>query len=136
VGAFKGLEVLKGKSKNLRILEAPARQKGGQSLRQVGGGWLAQATDSITANDVTFTVVSEKQPTAEMMADMKIAWNVVKHVKSNAITIAKDGRLMGMGSGQPNRVKSVQIAMEKAEALGGLKVGLLFAPCAHTTLPV
>ena len=41
-------------------------------------------------------------------------WRCVKHVKSNAITIAKDGRLLGMGSGQPNRVKSVEIAMEKA----------------------
>eukprot|EP01025_Chloroclados_australasicus_P038142 TRINITY_DN3909_c1_g1_i4.p5 TRINITY_DN3909_c1_g1~~TRINITY_DN3909_c1_g1_i4.p5 ORF type:complete len:133 (-),score=25.52 TRINITY_DN3909_c1_g1_i4:144-494(-) len=49
-----------------------------------------------------------------MMKDLKFAWLCVKHVKSNAITVAKDGRLLGMGSGQPNRVKSTQIAMEKA----------------------
>ena len=48
------------------------------------------------------------------MADLRFAWRCVKHVKSNAITLAKDGRLLGMGSGQPNRVKSVEIAMEKA----------------------
>lgn len=114
-----GLEVLKGKSKALRILEAPPRKSGGSGLRQVGGGWLAQTTDSITPADVTFTCVSEKQPTEQNMEDIKVAWNIVKHVKSNAITIAKDGRLLGMGSGQPNRVKSVEIAMEKADTQGG-----------------
>lgn len=119
--APQGLEILKGKSKNLRILEAPPRVKGGQSLRQVGGGWLAQETDSKTAETVEFTCVSEKQPTAQMLEDMRVAWNVVKHVKSNAIAIAKDGKLLGMGSGQPNRVKSVEIAMEKAEGQGQLK---------------
>ena len=48
------------------------------------------------------------------MQDARFAWTCVKHVKSNAITIAKQGRLLGMGSGQPNRVKSTQIALEKA----------------------
>ncbi len=47
---------------------------------------------------------------------MRFAWRCVKHVKSNAITVAKDTRLLGMGSGQPNRVKSVEIALEKAGA--------------------
>jgi len=60
--------------------------------------------------------VSEKQPTAQQMADLKFAWLAVKHVKSNAITVAKDSRLLGMGSGQPNRVNSVRIALEKAGA--------------------
>jgi phosphoribosylaminoimidazolecarboxamide formyltransferase/IMP cyclohydrolase len=50
--------------------------------------------------------VTERQPTPEQMEDLKFAWRAVKHVKSNAITLAKD-RLLGMGSGQPNRVKSV-----------------------------
>lgn len=63
---------------------------------------------------ITFTVVSEKQPTEQQLEDLKFAWTCVKHVKSNAITVAKDGRLLGMGSGQPNRVKSVQISLEKA----------------------
>ena len=49
------------------------------------------------------------------MQDARFAWTCVKHVKSNAITIAKQGRLLGMGSGQPNRVKSTQIALEKAD---------------------
>ena len=109
-----GLEVIKGKSKNLRILEATPRAKGGTSLRQVGGGWLLQQTDDVRPEDIEFECVTEKQPTPEQLEDIKFAWRAVKHVRSNAITIAKGGRLLGMGSGQPNRVKSTMIAMEKA----------------------
>ena len=109
-----GLRVLKGKSKDLRILEAQARSRGGRSLRQVGGGWLLQEADEIAPEEIDYEVVSKVQPTAQQLADLRFAWRCVKHVKSNAITLAKDGRLLGMGSGQPNRVKSVEIAMEKA----------------------
>ncbi len=109
-----GLRVLKGKSKDLRILEARPRAKGGRSYRQVGGGWLVQDADDLGPEDIDFRVVTKTQPTAQQLEDLKFAWRCVKHVKSNAITVAKDGRLLGMGSGQPNRVKSVEIAMEKA----------------------
>ncbi len=109
-----GLATLKGKSKDLRILEAKPRERGGRSYRQVGGGWLVQDADDLGPDDIELQVVSEKQPTPEQLEDLKFAWRSVKHVKSNAITLAKDGRLLGMGSGQPNRVKSVEIAMEKA----------------------
>lgn len=109
-----GLEILKGKSKTLRILEAKPRAPSGRSLRQVAGGWLQQGADSLTPEQIEFTCVSEAQPTPELLADIKFAWLCVKHVKSNAITVAKGKKLLGMGSGQPNRVKSVQIALEKA----------------------
>ena len=109
-----GLTVLKGKSKDLRILEAQPRLAGGRAYRQVGGGWLAQDSDDRTPEDIEFKVVTERHPTAQELEDLKFAWRCVKHVKSNAITVAKDGRLLGMGSGQPNRVKSVEIAMEKS----------------------
>ena len=79
-------------------------------------GWLYQQADSLVPEEITFTPVSEVQPTEQQLADLKFAWRCVKHVKSNAITVAKEGRLLGMGSGQPNRVKSVQIALEKAGA--------------------
>lgn len=108
-----GLAKLKGKSKTLRILEAPPRAPLGRSLRQVGGGWLYQEADSLKPENIQFTVVSDAQPTEQQLADLKFAWLAVKHVKSNAITVAKDGRLLGMGSGQPNRVNSVRIALEK-----------------------
>ncbi len=78
------------------------------------GGWLWQQADSLGPDGITFTPVSETQPTEQQLADLAFAWRCVKHVKSNAITVAKDQRLLGMGSGQPNRVKSVQIALEKA----------------------
>lgn len=109
-----GLEVLKGKSKALRILEAGPRAPSGLSLRQVAGGWLSQEADSLAPEAITFTTVTTTQPTAQQLEDLKFAWRAVKHVKSNAITIAKDGKLLGMGSGQPNRVNSVRIALEKA----------------------
>ena len=59
-------------------------------------------------------VVTEVKPTTEQLEDAKFAWRCVKHVKSNAITIAKNNKMLGMGSGHPNRVKSAQIAIEKA----------------------
>ena len=72
--------------------------------------------DSLVPEEISFTTVSEAQPSAQQLEDLKFAWRSVKHVKSNAITIAKDSRLLGMGSGQPNRVKSVEIALEKSGA--------------------
>jgi len=109
-----GLKTLQGKSKDLRILEAKPLPPGGRAFRQVGGGALVQGADDRTPEEIAFQVVTQRQPTPEEMEDVKFAWRCVKHVKSNAITVAKGGRLLGMGSGQPNRVKSVEIAMEKA----------------------
>ena len=86
-------------------------------------GWLYQQADSLAPEEITFTPVSEVQPTEQQLADLRFAWRCVKHVKSNAITVAKDGCLLGMGSGQPNRVKSVQIALEKADAHVQVRVG-------------
>ena len=91
------------------------------------GGWLWQQADSLGPDGITFTPVSETQPTEQQLADLAFAWRCVKHVKSNAITVAKEQRLLGMGSGQPNRVKSVQIALEKAAE--NVQVGTLIQSC-------
>ena len=127
-----GLEVLKGKSKTLRILETKPRTGSTKSLRQVGGGWLEQASDSLVPEDITFEAVSDVKPTPEQLEALKFAWRAVKHVKSNAITVATTGRLLGMGSGQPNRVNSVRIALEKAgeEAQGAVLASDAFFPFA------
>ncbi|KAJ7544489.1 hypothetical protein O6H91_09G080700 [Diphasiastrum complanatum] len=114
----KGLQVLKGKSKALRILEAKKSGIGKHSFRQVGGGWLVQDSDDFTPDNIDFRVVSEQVPTPEQVDDAKFAWLCVKHVKSNAIVVAKNHRMLGMGSGQPNRVKSLEIALEKAGVAG------------------
>ncbi|XP_010505000.1 PREDICTED: uncharacterized protein LOC104781903 isoform X2 [Camelina sativa] len=128
----KGLEVLKGKSKTLRILEAKKNDQGKLSLRQVGGGWLAQDSDDITPEDISFKSVSEKTPTESELADAKFAWLCVKHVKSNAIVIAKNNCMLGMGSGQPNRVESLRLAFKKAgeEAKGAALASDAFFPFA------
>lgn len=85
----KGLEVLKGKSKTLRILEAQPSTKGRRSLRQIGGGWLLQESDDLTPDDIGFRLVTEKIPTNKQIEDVKFAWLCCKHVKSNAIVVAK-----------------------------------------------
>ncbi|KAJ9707899.1 hypothetical protein PVL29_000126 [Vitis rotundifolia] len=110
----KGLDILRGKSKTLRILEAGKNEKGKLSLRQVGGGWLAQDSDDLTPEDIQFKLVSDKAPLESELCDAEFAWLCVKHVKSNAIVIAKNNCVLGMGSGQPNRRESLRIAMRKA----------------------
>ena len=127
-----GLATLKGKSKDLRILQAQPRAHGGRSYRQVGGGWLVQDADDLGPEDVEFRIMTETTPSEQEMSDLRFAWRCVKHVKSNAITVAKDNRLLGMGSGQPNRVRSVDIAMEKAvdEAEGAVLASDAFFPFA------
>ncbi|KAK9054730.1 hypothetical protein SSX86_025809 [Deinandra increscens subsp. villosa] len=110
----KGLEILRGKSKTLRILEAKKNSRGKLSLRQVGGGWLAQDSDDLTPEEIKFDLVSKKSPEEKELNDAKFAWLCVKHVKSNAIVIAKNNCMLGMGSGQPNRVDSLRIALRKA----------------------
>ncbi|KAH1111195.1 hypothetical protein GLYMA_04G133100v4 [Glycine max] len=128
----KGLEILCGKSKTLRILEAKKNEAGKLSLRQVGGGWLAQDSDDLTPHDIKFNVVSEKAPQDDELRDAEFAWLCVKHVKSNAIVIAKNNCMLGMGSGQPNRVESLRIAMRKAgdDVKGAALVSDAFFPFA------
>ncbi|XP_057970948.1 uncharacterized protein LOC131159793 isoform X2 [Malania oleifera] len=128
----KGLEILRGKSKTLRILEANKNEKGKLSLRQVGGGWLAQDSDDLTPQDIHFDVVSNKSPSESEIHDAEFAWLCVKHVKSNAIVIAKNNCMLGMGSGQPNRLESLRIALKKAgdEARGAALASDAFFPFA------
>ncbi|KAF3440224.1 hypothetical protein FNV43_RR18507 [Rhamnella rubrinervis] len=98
----KGLEILCGKSKTLRILEAQKNEKGKVSLRQVGGGWLAQDSNDLTPEDIQFNVVSENAPQESELSDAEFALLCVKHIKSTLV-IAK-----------PNRVESLRIALRKA----------------------
>ncbi|CAL9090750.1 unnamed protein product [Musa acuminata var. zebrina] len=128
----KGLEILRGKSKTLRILEAKKSEKGMLSLRQVGGGWLAQDSDGLTPEDVKFNVMSKRVPQEAELRDAEFAWLCVKHVKSNAIVIAKNNCMLGMGSGQPNRLESLRIAFRKAgeEAKGAALASDAFFPFA------
>jgi len=115
------LAVLRAK-KNLRLLatgtfarpEQPATQYAPQ-YKRVDGGLVVQGRDASAAGEVARAkVVTRRAPTAEELAALDFAWKVSKHVKSNAIVLAKNGRTVGVGAGQMSRVVSVQIACEKA----------------------
>ena len=70
--------------------------------------------------------VTETKPTPDMAADMQFGWTIVKHVKSNAIVVVKDGHTLGVGAGQMNRVGSAEIALKQAQAAGYTE-GLILA---------
>ena len=110
----RGLEVLRGKSKDLRLLRANPPRQGGPRIREIGGGLLVHDDDTFLADEFTFRVVSERPPTERELADLAFAWRACKHVKSNAIVLAKDRQMVGMGAGQPNRVNSVMLAVRQA----------------------
>ena len=113
------LEILKNK-KDLRILSMGSdaviheTTAGGLTLRHVSGGFLLQTSDSLPDNSLNLRTVTDREPTAEEMKDLLFAWKAVKHIKSNAIVLVKDSRILGMGAGQPSRVVSVGIALDKA----------------------
>lgn len=75
---------------------------------------LVQQSNSLAEDDLQLKTVTKREPTEKELKDLKFAWRAVKHIKSNAIVFAKDSTMLGMGSGQPNRVFSVDIAAKKA----------------------
>lgn len=109
------LDILMTK-KNVRILELPLLETNSQQLdmKKVTGGMLLQSLDTTVVNREQMRVVTKRQPTEQEWADMVFGWNVVKHVKSNAIVLAKDGVTIGVGAGQMNRVGSADIASKQA----------------------
>ncbi|MCS7168746.1 MAG: bifunctional phosphoribosylaminoimidazolecarboxamide formyltransferase/IMP cyclohydrolase [Gemmatales bacterium] len=115
------LEILTKRPKwraNVRLLRAGKLQENGQrsafDYRHVEGGLLMQTRDLTRDDLLTARVVTRRQPTEAEWADLRFAWTVVKHVKSNAIVIAKAGQVVGVGAGQMSRVDAVRIAISKA----------------------
>ena len=110
------LEILCTK-KNLRLLEVnmDADNKTHMQYVSVNGGLLAQQQDTATVTLTRDMCVTESKPTDEQMTDLQFAWRIVKHVKSNAIVVVKNGRTYGVGAGQMNRVGSAAIALRQAE---------------------
>ena len=109
------LNILSGK-KNLRVLTTgamPDPALGGRTVKMLAGGLLVQGRDNAIFEDLK--VVTHKAPTEAQLADMKFAYTVAKHVKSNAIVYVKDGRTVGVGAGQMSRVNSCRIAAFRAE---------------------
>ncbi len=121
------LEVLSAK-KNLRLLEVKMDNRGEKRRQLVGvtGGLLVQDADTEALELTESMCVTEKKPTPREMADMDFGWKIVKHVKSNAIVVVKDGATLGVGAGQMNRVGSATIALEQAREAGATE-GLVLA---------
>ena len=108
------VEVLKTK-KNLRLLEVGEKVANNELwIEKVSGGFLVQERDNHNLKLEDCKVVTEKVPTDKEMTELIFAWNIVKHVKSNAIVVTKDGQSIGVGAGQMNRVGSANIAFEQA----------------------
>ncbi|MGO4706688.1 bifunctional phosphoribosylaminoimidazolecarboxamide formyltransferase/IMP cyclohydrolase [Microvirga sp. 2MCAF38] len=103
--------------KNLRLLLAgglPDPRQEGLVIRTVAGGFLAQARDNAVVDAMDLKVVTKRAPSDRELADLRFAFRVAKHAKSNAIVYAKDGATVGVGAGQMSRVDSSRIAAWKA----------------------
>lgn len=108
------LEVLQTK-KNLRVLEIGEKLPAHDLwIEKVSGGFLVQEQDQHSLQIADLQVVTTKIPTEAELQELLFAWNIVKHVKSNAIVVAKDGQSLGVGAGQMNRVGSANIAFAQA----------------------
>ncbi|MEK4048531.1 MULTISPECIES: bifunctional phosphoribosylaminoimidazolecarboxamide formyltransferase/IMP cyclohydrolase [Bacillus] len=110
------LDVLTAK-KNLRLLTLDVEanlEKKEKQLTSVHGGLLVQDIDTYGLEEATISIPTKREPTEDEWKDLKLAWKVVKHVKSNAIVLAKGQMTAGIGAGQMNRVGSANIAIEQA----------------------
>jgi phosphoribosylaminoimidazolecarboxamide formyltransferase/IMP cyclohydrolase len=113
------MELLKTRWKNVRLLEVgpvgpidPAERH----LHKIVGGYLVQDRDLTGLNESDWKVASNRPPTPPELANLRTAWLICKHVKSNAIVIAKNQMLLGAGAGQMDRVAASRLAIEKAGA--------------------
>jgi phosphoribosylaminoimidazolecarboxamide formyltransferase/IMP cyclohydrolase len=107
------------KKKNIRVLVLPditaKIPKSNWDMKKVYGGLLVQGSDTKLLNDDNeLKIVTDRNPSDQEMKDLKFAWKVVKHAKSNAISIAKNGQSLGVGPGQVNRIWATQQAIEHA----------------------
>jgi phosphoribosylaminoimidazolecarboxamide formyltransferase/IMP cyclohydrolase len=111
------LEVLTEK-KNVRLLELPEWPTPGHEVegKPVLGGQLVQTRDVVSETREQMQVMGATAPSEQQWQDMLFAWRVCRHVRSNAIVIARDGATIGIGAGQMSRVDAVRIAVEKAQA--------------------
>ena len=124
------LQIL-AKKKNLRLLEMPDLTiEPLVEYRSITRGVLQQSVDLGDPEDTQWRVVTEKEPTAQQLADLKFAWKACQHVKSNAIVFAKNEATIGIGGGQPNRVDCVLMAAQRAgeKAHGAVMASDAFFP--------
>ena len=120
--ALEIIRARKGWGPDVRLLEIgqlSGTRNNEKFLKYVVGGMLVQDRDLLGLNTDDWKVVTKRQPTAGELADMKFAWLICKHTKSNAISLAKDRALLGAGAGQMSRVNSARLAAQIARDYGG-----------------
>ncbi|MGC1182771.1 bifunctional phosphoribosylaminoimidazolecarboxamide formyltransferase/IMP cyclohydrolase [Legionella sp.] len=100
---------------NLRVIElSDAPNFHDREYRSITGGILIQVANKVTPADMSYRVVTRQKPSKEIMDELFFAWRIVKHIKSNAILIAKNYQAIGIGGGQVSRIDAVDIAVRKA----------------------
>ena len=122
------------KRRDLRILRMPEGGSApGLDYRRVSGGLLVQEADRRPDGGLELRVVTKRAPTATELADLRFAWKAAKHVKSNAIVVAKEMATVGIGGGQQNRKTPVELALRLAgeKAKGGVLASDAFFPFAR-----
>ncbi|MFH1565457.1 MAG: bifunctional phosphoribosylaminoimidazolecarboxamide formyltransferase/IMP cyclohydrolase, partial [bacterium] len=109
------LEVFKAKPR-LRVLSVGEikQETSAETYRKVSGGLLVQDLDIKQITDADLKIVSKRKPTKDELENLKFAWTVIRHVKSNAIVLAKDNMAVGIGAGQQSRVDAVELAVKKS----------------------
>jgi phosphoribosylaminoimidazolecarboxamide formyltransferase/IMP cyclohydrolase len=120
-GADDAAKAVFAAKKNLRLLLTeglPDPLAPGEVFRSVAGGFLVQSRDVARITAADLKIVTKRQPTPQEIEDMLFAFTVAKHVKSNAIVYARDGRTAGIGAGQMNRRDSARIASLRAAEAG------------------
>ena len=119
-----------GSKKNVRVLATGAMRAAGSNgwdFKRVRGGLLVQEMDLRRLCDTDIQVVTKRQPTPEELEDLRFAWAVVKHVRSNAIVYAKGGQTLGIGAGQMSRVDAARFGALKAQDAGHELAGCALA---------
>lgn len=117
-GADEGARAIMAAKKNLRLLllgELPSSNAPAISVKSIIGGLLVQSRDGYSVDEMNLRVVTRREPSISEMKDMKFAFRIAKHVKSNAIIYAKNGATVGIGAGQMSRVDAARIAVRKSE---------------------
>ena len=113
------LEILSAK-KNLRVLKVDMTPNPAPQMQYISviGGMLAQQQDKAVEAVTPEMCVTAAKPSEAQMADINFSWKIVKHIKSNAIAVVRDGHTIGVGAGQTNRVGSAEIALKQAREAG------------------
>ena len=93
----------------------PDPRAGGDLVKSIAGGLLVQNRDTVSSSDLDLKVVTKRAPSAAELEDLRFAFTIAKHVKSNTIVYARDGATVGIGAGQMSRIDSARIAARKAE---------------------